>query len=43
MHSHNHDAPASAGMLHRRRLVVVLAITAGIVVVQNIGGVASDS
>jgi cobalt-zinc-cadmium efflux system protein len=30
-------------MLHRRRLVVVLAITAGIVVVQIIGGVASDS
>ena len=42
-HSHNHGMPASAGMMHRRRLVVVLAITAAVVIVQVVGAVVSDS
>jgi cobalt-zinc-cadmium efflux system protein len=35
--------PASAGMVHRRRLVIVLAITAGVVVIQVIGGIVTNS
>ena len=41
--SHSHGMPASAGMVHRRRLVIVLAITAGVVVIQVIGGIVTNS
>ena len=42
-HSHSHGTLASAGMVHRRRLVAVLLITTGVVVVQVIGGIVTDS
>ncbi|HEX5017457.1 MAG TPA: cation diffusion facilitator family transporter, partial [Actinomycetes bacterium] len=35
--------PASAAMQHRRRLVLVLAITGGVVITSVIGGVITDS
>jgi cobalt-zinc-cadmium efflux system protein len=42
-HSHSHGMPASAGLVHRRRLAVVLSITAAVVVVQVVGAVVSGS
>ncbi|HVQ18508.1 MAG TPA: cation diffusion facilitator family transporter [Actinomycetes bacterium] len=42
-HGHSHGMPASAGMVHRRRLVTVLAMTSVVMVVQVIGGLVTDS
>ena len=42
MSGHAH-APATATGRHRRRLVVVLCLTAGVVVVQVVGGLLSGS